>query len=272
MLSMVLMFVAAVAVILAVIWLFQRRLIYYPLRASVPSAVTILPTAEEVSFETDDGLRLAGWFVPPAGASRGTVLFFNGNAGDRSFRAPLAAALTRAGLSVLIFDYRGYGGNPGDPSERGLSSDARAARSYLDSRPDVDATRIAYFGESLGAAVAVTLAVEQPPSALILRSPFTSLSDMGRVHYPLLPTGLLLRDRFDSLSRIGLISSPVLIVAGERDRIVPPEQSRRLYAAIQRPDARLVPISGADHNDFELLAGKQLLDEVIGFLNRAFSD
>ena len=199
------------------------------------------------------------------------MLVFNGNAGDRSFRAPLAAALARVGFSVLIFDYRGYGGNPGDPSERGLASDARAARSYLDSRPDVDPTRIAYFGESLGAAVAMTPRRRAAPSALILRSPFTSLSDMGRVHYPLLPTGPLLRDRFDSISRIGQISSPVLIVAGERDQLVPPEQSSRLYAAIQRPDARLVLISGADHNDFELLAGKQLLDEVVGFLERAFN-
>jgi fermentation-respiration switch protein FrsA (DUF1100 family) len=267
MLSTVMLFVAVVAVMLAVVWFFQRRLIYFPMSAPVPAAATILPAAEEVSFETEDGLRLAGWFVSPAGASRGTVLVFNGNAGDRSFRAPLAAALARGGLSVLVFDYRGYGRNPGDPSERGLSSDARAARSYLDSRPDVDPTQIAYFGESLGAAVAVSLAVERAPSALILRSPFTSLSDMGRVHYPLLPTGPLLRDHFDSMSRIGQVSSPVLIVAGERDQIVPPEQSRRLYAAILRPDARLVLISGADHNDFELLAGKQLVDEVIGFLD-----
>ena len=270
MLSMLVLFVAVAAVMLAVLWFFQRRLIYFPMRAPVPSAATILPTAEEVSFETEDGLRLGGWFVPSVGASRGTVLVFNGNAGDRSFRAPLAAALARNGFSVLLFDYRGYGGNPGDPSERGLSSDARAARAYLDSRPDVDPARIAYFGESLGAAVAVSLAVEKPPAALILRSPFTSLSDMGRLHYPLIPTGPLLRDRFDSMSRIGQISAPVLIVAGERDRLVPPEQSSRLYAAIQRPDARLALISGADHNDFELLAGKQLLDEVVGFLERAF--
>jgi fermentation-respiration switch protein FrsA (DUF1100 family) len=267
MLTLVGVLVLSVVVVLAVLWLFQRRLIYFPLGAPVPAAASILPNADEVSFETEDGLRLGAWFVPAQGASRGTVLVFNGNAGDRSFRAPLAAALTRRGYAVLLFDYRGYGGNPGDPTEVGLMRDARAARSYLDTRDDVNSQRIAYFGESLGAAVAVALAVERPPTWLILRSPFTSLADMGRVHYPLLPTGPLLRDRFDTFSKIGQVPSPVLIVAGERDQIIPLDQSERLYAAIQRPDTRLVVVPGADHNDFELLAGQRLIDEVTGFLN-----
>jgi uncharacterized protein len=258
--------VAASVLVLAVIWLFQRRLIYFPLNEPVPPAASVLPTAEEVSFQTEDGLPLRGWFVPALGASRFTVLVFNGNAGDRSYRAPLGAGLARQGLSVLLFDYRGYGGNPGNPSERGLISDARAARAYLDSRADVDAEKIAYFGESLGAAVAVTLAVERAPVALLLRSPFTSLSDMGRLHYPFLPSGPLLRDRFDSIGRIGQVACPILIVAGERDQIVPPEQSRRLYDAISTP-GRLVVLRGADHNDFELLAGERLIDEIVRVLD-----
>jgi len=266
MLSIVWVLVVVIVVVLAVIWVFQRRLIYFPLGAAVPPAASILPAAVEVNFDTVDGLRLRGWFVPSSGVNRGTVLVFNGNAGDRSFRAPLAAALAQGGLSVLLFDYRGYGGNPGDPSEHGLASDARAARSYLDSRRDVDPDTIVYFGESLGAAVAVTLALEKAPAGLILRSPFTSLGDMGRVHYPFLPTGPLLRDHYDSLSRIGQVASPVLIIAGERDQIIPPEQSRRLYSAIRRPDAQLVVIPGADHNDFELLAGKQLVEAIFSFL------
>jgi len=258
--------VAAIVLVLAVIWLFQRRLIYFPLNEPVPPAASVLPAAEEVSFQTEDGLPLRGWFVPALGASRFTVLVFNGNGGDRSYRAPLAAGLAIKGLSVLLFDYRGYGGNPGNPSERGLASDARAARAYLDSRRDVDSDKIAYFGESLGAAVAVTLAVERAPAALILRSPFTSLSDMGRLHYPFLPTGPLLRDRFDSVARIGRVACPVLIVAGERDQIVPLEHSRRLFDAISTT-GRLVVVPGADHNDYELLAGEQLIAEIVRFLD-----
>src|SRR5207253_9031710 len=153
-----------------------------------------------------------------------TVLVFNGNAGDRSFRAPLAAALNQAGLSVLLFDYRGYGGNPGSPSEKGLMTDARTARAYAAARDKVDVGRLVYFGESLGAAVAVALALEHPPAALVLRLPFTSLTDMGRLYYPLLPTNLLLRDRFDSLRQIGHLTCPVLIIAGDQDRIVPQDQ------------------------------------------------
>jgi fermentation-respiration switch protein FrsA (DUF1100 family) len=197
------------------------------------------------------------------------VIVFNGNAGDRSFRAPLAAALNQAGLSVLLFDYRGYGNNPGSASEDGLVRDARAARAYLAARDDVDAGRLIYFGESLGAAVAVALAVERPAAALVLRSPFTSLADMGRLHYPFLPGGILLRDRFDSLAEMPRLTCPVLIIAGDRDRVVPHEQSRRLYDAAGQQPKRFVLIRGADHNDFELLAGSQLIDEVIRFVRAA---
>ena len=181
-------------------------------------------------------------------------MIFNGNAGHRGYRVPLAAALRRHGLQVLLTDYRGYGGNPGAPSEEGLAADARAARAYLLTRPDVDPARIVYFGESLGAAVAVRLAVEHPPAALILRSPFASLADVGRHHYPLLPVRLLLRDRFASIDRANQIRSPVLVIAGTRDSIVPIDHTRRLYDAIVTPKT-LVEVA-ADHNDEELLDGE----------------
>jgi hypothetical protein len=197
------------------------------------------------------------------------VLVFNGNAGDRSHRAPLAAALNQAGFSVLLFDYRGYGRNPGRPSERGLLSDARAVRAYVGAREDVEAGRVIYFGESLGAAVAIALAQEHPPAALVLRSPFTSLTDMARLHYPYLPADLLLRDRFESIKRIPSLICPVLIIVGEQDRIVPADQSRRLYDAAQAPKQFLL-IRGADHNDFVLLAGDRLVEGVVKFVASAF--
>jgi fermentation-respiration switch protein FrsA (DUF1100 family) len=165
-------------------------------------------------------------------------------------------------------DYRGYGGNPGRPSEEGLAEDARAARTYLVGRPDVDPSRLVYFGESLGAAVAVTLASEHPPAALVLRSPFTSLGDVGRVHYPWLPVGLLLRDRFASIDRIGRVQAPVLVIAGDRDAIVPVGQSRWLYEAAPDPKA-LVVLPGADHNDLELLAGEEMIRAIVRFLERS---
>jgi uncharacterized protein len=258
--------VAVVLVLATLAWLFQRRLIYLPPPGKVPPAPIVLHAGQDVAFDTADGLRLAGWFVPAAaGQARATVLVLNGNAGNRAARAPLAAELSRAGLSVLLVDYRGYGGNPGSPSESGLLADARAARAYLAARDDVDLTRLVYFGESLGAAVAIRLALEWPPMALVLRSPFTSLADVGRVHYPFLPVRLLLRDRYASIEQVGGLRCPVLVVAGDRDGIVPWEQSRRLAEAIAEPK-RFVLVPGADHNDLELLAGRRMIDEAVRFV------
>jgi fermentation-respiration switch protein FrsA (DUF1100 family) len=254
----------SVAVVM-LFWLGQRRLIYFP----DPSAPSLersgLADAESVTFTTSDGLRLGAWFVAGSGPSpRPTVVVFPGNAGHRAYRAPLAAALRELGFNVLLTDYRGYGGNTGSPTEDGLSEDARAARAHVLSRTDVDAARLVYFGESLGGAVAVRLAVEHPPSALILRSPFASLTLAGQYHYPMLPVGLLLRDRFSSIDRAVEIRCPVLIIAGTRDTVVPFEHSRRLYEAIVAPKT-FVEID-ADHNDQSLLDGREMTRAIAGFI------
>jgi uncharacterized protein len=257
---------AILALALLLCWLGQRRLIYFPFGEVPPPAAAGLPVAESISFQTEDGFTLAGWFVPEqlADARKGTtVIVFNGNAGNRAYRAPLAAALAERGVSVLLFDYRGYGGNPGSPSEEGLAADARAARRYVAGRKGSD--RIVYFGESLGTGVALRLTVEQPPLALILRSPFTSLTDTGRHHYPFLPVGLLLTDRYASIDRIGEVRCPLLVIAGDRDGVIPVAQSRRLFEAAREPK-RLAIIERADHNDYELLAGKRMLDAITEFL------
>jgi fermentation-respiration switch protein FrsA (DUF1100 family) len=260
--------VAIAASFVALVWAFQRRLIYLPTaRLSDAAAAAFVPDREEVELRTADGLRLGAWFVEARRSpSRAAILVCNGNAGNRSLRAPLAAALAARGFSVLLFDYRGYGGNPGRPSEAGLIEDARAARAYLASRGDVDARRIVYFGESLGAAVAVALADERPPAALVLRSPFTSLADVGRLHYPFLPVRALLADRFPSVERIGRIEAPLLVLAGERDGIVPAWQSRALFQAAPEGRKRLWILDGADHNDLELLAGQRMIVEIERFL------
>jgi fermentation-respiration switch protein FrsA (DUF1100 family) len=244
------------------VWGLQRRLIYFPSPGPVPPATAVLPTGRDVVLETDDGIRLGAWYFPGRG---GAMLVCNGNAGDRSMRAGLAVAFNRAGFSVLLFDYRGYGGNPGDPSEDGLAADARAAQQWLARQPDVDPRRIAYFGESLGAAVAVGLAVQSPPAALVLRSPFSSLPDVGAVHYPWLPVQRLLLDRYPSIERIASVCAPVLVIAGDRDDIVPMSLSRRLYDAAAEPK-RFVLVPGAGHNDPELVDGRQVLAEITGFL------
>lgn len=246
--------------LLALLWVAQRSLIYFPSTDTPTPPAWGLPQAEVVHLTTDDGLTLTAWYVPaPAQtAAPWTVVVFNGNAGHRGHRAGLATRLSALGHAVLLVDYRGYGGNPGSPTEDGLIRDARAVRRWLDSRSDVLPERIAYFGESLGAAVAIQLSRAHPPGALILRSPFSSLAAIGRTHYPWLPVGLLLRDQFASIDVIGTIRAPLVIIAGDADRIVPLHDTQRLFDAAQMPK-RLVIIAGADHNDDALVWGPQVM-------------
>lgn len=250
----------ALVATLGLLYVFQRSLIYLPSQ-HVPAPPT---GVEEVSYQTEDGLTLSAWLLPSSG-SRGSVIVFNGNAGSRQARLPLGKAVVDAGYTVLLTDYRGYGGNPGSPSEQGLALDARAAVDYMRER---SGTRpMAYFGESLGAGVAIELAREEPPANLILRSPFTSLADVAAVHYRALPTSLLLRDRYPSLGRIADVDSPVLVVAGSADSIVPTGLSRELYEAASEPKELLV-IDGASHNDRALLDGSEMLKAIVEFLDR----
>ena len=168
---------------------------------------------------------------------------------------------------MLLFDYRGYAGNPGSSSEAGLRTDARAAALALAERPEVDPQRIAYFGESLGAAVCTGLATERPPAALVLRSPFPSVVAVARHHYPYLPViDPLVWDRWPLEQQLAdEVRVPLLVMVGERDEVVPPYLSRRAYGAAAEPK-RLVEIPAAHHNDEALLVGDALLDEVTAFL------
>jgi hypothetical protein len=264
-----------VVIVLVVLYVGQRSLIYFP--GSTNLGAEPLPMdAETVELQTGDGLRLSGWFVPAhrrfdlsgvdptAGPA---VLICYGNAGDLSHRLPLAEALAERGYGVLLFDYRGYAGNPGTPSEAGLRADARAAVDALAARPDVDPERIAYFGESLGAAVAGGLATERPPGALVLRSPPSSLVDVGRHHYPFLPIfdGVLF-DHYPLAEQLRGVRVPLLVLVTERDEIVPAELSRRVFDAAAEPK-RYVPLDASHHNDPALLAGEEMLAAVTSFLD-----
>jgi len=259
-------FVVLAVAFLTVLWITQRRLIYFPIADLPPLGDAGVTGGEPVTFETSDGLRLGAWFFGGSGPPpRLTLVVFHGNGGNRFDRLPLAAALRKHGVQMLLTDYRGYAGNPGSPTEEGLTIDARAALSYLQSRADVDRSRIVYFGESLGTGVAVRLASEHRPAGLILRSPFTSMVDVGGYHYPLLPVRWLLRDRFPSIDRASHIRCPVLVIAGDRDSIVPIDHTRRLFAAF--PGVKtLVEIPGADHNDESLLDGETMIDSILRFI------
>lgn len=257
-----------VVALLLLLWVFQRRLIYLPIGSSVPDASDVLEGAQEVSLETGDGLRLGAWFVlPPGPPPTAGVLVANGNAGNRSMRASLARVLTEQGFAVLLFDYRGFGGNPGRPTEDGLALDARAAYDYLVDEAGLPPDRLLYFGESLGAAVVAELATEHPPAGLLLRSPFVDLVTIGRVHYPIVPVRLLLKDRFAVAEHVAKLDIPVTVVYGDSDSIVSPSQSRAVAEAAS--DSATVAVPGANHNDRVLLDSPVLVEAVVDLSRRA---
>ena len=253
--------VGLLALVTGLLWVFQRSLVYLPDPGPAGSARQVLPAARDVVLRTEDGLELGAWFVPAAPGSA-TVLVAGGNGGHRGMRAPLAAALAEAGLGVLLFDYRGYAGNSGSPSEAGLALDVRAARTHLVEDLGVAQDRLIYFGESLGAAVVTELATEHPPAGLVLRSPFVDLASVAGEHYPFLPVRALLRDRYPLAEQIAGVRVPTAVVLGTADSIVPPAQSRAVAGAAARLH-RLVEVPGADHNDPVLLDGDALVSAVL---------
>jgi hypothetical protein len=241
-----------------------ERLIFYPEPALAGTPADLRLAYEDAAFRTRDGIRLHGWYVP--GRRRETLLWLHGNAGNISHRLENLRMLHDAvGVGVLLFDYRGYGQSEGTPSEKGLYEDARAAFAYLRKREDVDMAYLVYFGRSLGSAVAINLALEDPPRRLILESPFASIRAMARAIFPA-PLALLAPAGFDNLSKIGRVRSPLLVIHGDRDEVVPYEQGRQLFAAAPDPKA-FYEIRNAGHNDTYLIGGAEYFDRIEKFLD-----
>lgn len=254
--------VVLIGVVIGLLYAFQRQLIYFPDGSRVPPAAEVIPGARDVTLETSDGLSLGAWFVPPADPDRDrnlAVLVAPGNGGNRLGRADLGRALSRAGFGVLLMDYRGYGGNPGSPSEDGLARDAEAAVAALGDL-GYPAARTIYFGESLGTGVVARLATGHPPAGVVLRSPFTELADVGAHHYPLLPVRTLLKDRFPVTEHVRRLECPLVVVYGDSDSVVPPDLSARVAAAAPTLVHEIV-LPGADHND-AVMFGSRMADVV----------
>ncbi|WP_330181801.1 alpha/beta hydrolase [Nocardia sp. NBC_01503] len=208
---------------------------------------------EDLSLRTADGESINAWFVRAVGKPLGHILFAHGNGGNIGDRSPVLALLAAAGFDVLIFDYRGYGGSSGRPSERGTYLDARAAREALLTQSGVEPERVVYLGKSLGGGVMLELANAHPPAALILMSTFTGLRDAARAVYPFLPK-MFVPDAYPSVRRIRGLRSPVLIMHGDADELLPVRMGRELFAAAPEPK-ELVIYPGGAHNDIVLKPG-----------------
>jgi uncharacterized protein len=232
--------VVAVAVVLALpvaMYVGQDQLIFHPQPATDARG---LAGAASVFMQARDGTRLHAWHVKGSPL----VLYFGGNAEDVS-RLLKPVAQQAPGAGWLLVDYRGYGASAGTPSEEALSADAIEWFDYA--KQKLDAQRLVVFGRSLGSGVAVQLAAARPVEAVILVTPFDSLTNVARHHYPYLPVSWMLKHPFDSLRRAPAIAAPLLCLVAERDEIIPAVHSRRLFDAWQGPK-RWVELGGAGHN------------------------
>ena len=220
---------------------------------------------EDAWFDSADGTRLHGWFAE-ASQPRAVVLYAHGNAGNVTDRQYVLHLLRdRMNVSVLVFDYRGYGRSAGTPSEEGVLADARAARSWLAARTNVREKDIVLAGHSLGGGVAVDLAAKDGARGLILESTFSSLPDAAAGHFPLVPVRFLMQTRFDSVAKIPNYRGPLLQTHGGADRIVPYALGRKLFNAANEPK-QFVPVPGGGHNDPPAPEYLAALDQFLGSL------
>ena len=246
----------------------DRQMIYFPDQELVSTPADVGLVYEDVDFTATDRTKLHGWYVP--GDSRTTLLWFHGNAGNISHRVDNIMMLNSAlGANIMIIDYRGYGRSQGSPSEKGLYLDAEATFEYLVSERGVDSeTELVLFGRSLGAAVAVEMAVRHQARALILESGFTSVKDMAHRAFPFLPSNVLLtmvEARFNTISKIGNVDYPVMVLHGDQDEIVPFELGLELVEAASDPKL-FYRIQGAGHNDTYDVGGEPYFEALREFI------
>lgn len=255
------------AALVGLLFAFQRSLLYAPGPAGPSPSAAGVGQMEEVRVKTSDGLDLLAWHSPPASSQGLTVVYLHGNAGSLAARAFKVRPLLDAGHGVLLLSWRGFGDNPGRPTEEGLYRDGRAAIAYLRDR-GVRVEHMAFYGESLGSGVAVQMASETTPAAVILEAPFSSITDVAAAHYPFVPVRLLLKDRYDSASKIAAVRAPILILHGTRDAVVPLRFGRRLFDAASEPKRMEVFDAGGHEN----LHGIGAIDLILGFLEEVKSD
>jgi len=250
-------------------YLAQPKMVYFPSRHIDATPDQFGMPYEDVAFETEDGVRLHGWFVP-ADSARATLLFCHGNAGNISNRLESIAQFNKLNLNVFIFDYRGYGKSEGKPGEKGTYLDAEAAWRYLTGNRHIIPDEIITFGRSLGGGVATRLAAKHQPKVLIIESSFTSIPDIAAHHYPFLPVRWLSRFSYDSKENINKVNVPILIIHSPNDEIVPFRHGKKLYDLAGEPK-HFLEISGS-HNDGYILSADKYEKGMATFLDLYLTD
>ena len=241
----------------------ERKTLFLPSNQISYTPADIGLRFDDVYFKTNDGVRLNGWFIPKE-ASKATLLFIHGNAGNISDRMDKLRYFHDMGVNVFIFDYRGYGKSAGRPTEEGLYRDAEAAYDYLTGQRRIAFSKIVIYGASLGGAVAVDLAAKKQAAGLIVDSSFSSGADMAKIIFPMVPQ-FLIRTKLDSVSKIGHVVMPKLFIHSKDDEVVPYALGRKLYEAAGEPKS-FVDISG-NHNGGFIISEQKFTPAVQIFLD-----
>ncbi len=247
------------------LFFFQSHMVYYPVREIEATPGNIGLSHEEILFESKDRTKLHGWFIP-ARESNGIILICHGNGGNISHRLETIRIFNRLGLSVVIFDYRGYGKSSGKPGEQGTYADAEAALHWIIETQNKVSEDVIIFGRSLGGAVAAWLARKYTPKALILESTFTSIPDMGSELYPWFPVRFFSRFKYPTVEYMKEVKCPVLILHSSGDDLVPFSHGMHLFDAAPEPK-EFIELIGS-HNDGFLTSGKHYTDGLQTFIAR----
>lgn len=257
---------AAYLVVLLLLWAFQERITFPARRAPLPDPSLVLGYGERIELVMNDGVRLAGWYLPPedGGGPFAALLWFYGNGETIGAIWPVIRDFRPPGAALLVVDYPGYGASGGRATEGGIYEAGALAYQALASRPGVDPKRIYVYGRSLGSAVATRTAADFPAAGLILESPFTSARDMAARTYRIFPL-LLVRLRLNNIETIARVRCPVLVFHGTADMLVPMEMGRRVAEAAPGPK-EFVMIEGAGHNETYDRGGQPYRDKLAQFV------
>ena len=256
----------------AFLLLFENKIIFHPLPYPDgfwnPTSLGV--PAQDIYFESEDGVKLHAWFIPAPNAVA-TLLWFHGNAGNLSHRLDNIQRLKRLNLNIFIFDYRGYGRSEGVPNEKGIYKDSRAAYKQVLAMDGVSVDSLFFFGRSLGGICAVETAMNHPARGLILESVFTNSADMSRTVFPLIPLGWAVRSKLDAVGTVPHLKLAKLFLHGTRDEIVPYDLGRKLFEKAENPKT-FYAIEGAGHNDTYILDGVEYYDALNRFITETLKN
>jgi uncharacterized protein len=223
--------------------------------------------AQSVTFASESGKTIRGWYYVKPHAKY-TILFSHGNGGNISYRTDLVELLTKAGASVLIYDYEGYGASDGTPSVAGICKDGFGAYKYLTETKNIKADRIILYGESLGAAVTTYLAARVPCRAIILQSGFASLRQIALERYPILsiyPESFFPEPHLNNLEILSQAHPPLLIIHGQQDTVIPCAHADSLYRHALAPK-KIVVFPESGHTNFYKTAPEKFIETVRSFI------